>query len=282
MMKKYLFAAFAVAAFSSAILAQKQPEIQFESETVQFGKIPQGGIVDTFFTFKNVGKTALHIGQATGSCGCTRPTWPDKPIEPGETGRIGVRFNSAKRSGDQAKTITVESDATRAVVLLRIEGFVDAPVEKPAETSPNLTENPAISAENVEKPAQTGDFMHATEGSRPHQIESTGSKKIGVTSIQFDETSFDFGKIDEGATVRHTFSFKNTGSEVFFLSNLRDNCNCLQMIYDETLLVKPGKTGSFEVVFETAGQKGEHVKKILVGGNLTEKEIPVVLKGRVK
>ncbi len=278
MMNRILFAAIAVLAFSATIFAQKQPEIQFENETVQFGKIMQGVIVDTFFTFKNVGKTPLHIGQVTGSCGCTRPTWPDKPIEPGESAKIGVRFNSAKRGGDQTKTITVESDATRAVVLLRIEGFVIPPAEKTDENAPVSTENLPENAAD----GPTGEFMQATEGSRPHQIEHTGTKKVGMTTIKFEEDSFDFGKVAEGEAVRHVFTFKNTGAEVFFLSNLRDNCNCLQLNYDETLLVKPGMTGSFEVVFETAGQKGEHSKKILVGGNTVEQEIPITLKGKVK
>ena len=278
MLNRIFYAAIAIFAVFTQIFAQKQPEIQFEAETIQFGHVPQGEIVDTFFTFKNVGKTPLHISQAKGSCGCTRPTWPDKPIEPGESGRIGVRFNSAKRSGDQAKTITVESDATRAVLLLRLEGFVVASAQN-ADNQAVMTE-PA--PEPVGQPEATGDFMQATDGSRPHEIENLGSHKIGMTTIKFDEDSFDFGKVDEGATVRHTFSFKNTGSEVFFLSNLRDNCNCLQLNYDETLLVKPGQKGSFEVVFETAGQKGEHTKKILVGGNTVEQEMPVTLKGKVK
>ena len=33
---------------------------------------------------------------------------------------------------------------------------------------------------------------------------------VYVTSIRFNETSFDFGKINEGDTVNHIFNFKNT------------------------------------------------------------------------
>ncbi len=272
MILRTLFVATAVVAISAQAFAQKQPEIKFDNETIQFGRVPQGAIVDTFFTFKNTGTVPLHIASAKGSCGCTRPTWPDQPIEPGGEGRIGVRFNSAKRSGDQAKTITIESDATRAVLMLRIEGFVVAPEEKPAE-------NQSV---GNEKPAPTGEFMPAAEGQRPHQIEFAGSRQAGLTSIEFSEKGFDFGKVAEGTTVRHTFTFKNTGAEVFLLSSLRDNCNCLQFVYDETLMVKPGGSGSFEVSFETTGQKGEHDKKIMVGGNMAVQEIPLTLKGKVK
>jgi hypothetical protein len=279
---KNLSSFFAFFLIFSAVFAQKQAEIKFDAETIQFGKVSQGEIVDTFFLFKNTGKAPLHISQAKGSCGCTRPTWPDKPIEPGETAKIGVRFNSAKRSGDQAKTVTVESDATRAVIQLRIEGFVVAPDEKATEK----IENDEKIVENGEKMPENAAISTETTATIPparaHEIENHGTTKVGLTTIKFDDDTFDFGKVTEGTSIKHTFSFKNTGDQVFFLSNLRDNCNCLQLIYDETLLVKPGQKGSFEVVFETAGQKGDHTKKILVGGNMEKQELPVILKGKVK
>jgi Protein of unknown function (DUF1573) len=264
------------------INAQKQAEIKFDTETIQFGKVSQGEVVDTFFVFKNTGKAPLHVSQAKGSCGCTRPTWPDKPIAPGESAKIGVRFNSAKRSGDQSKTITVESDATRAVIQLRIEGFVVAPEEKVAEMTENDVRSTESKGESSENNSITPEINVAPPPARAHEIESRGVTKVGFTTIKFDDDTFDFGKVEEGATIKHTFSFKNTGDQVFFLSNLRDNCNCLQLIYDETLLVKPGQKGSFEVIFETAGQKGEHTKKILVGGNTEKQEIPVTFSGKVR
>lgn len=272
-MKNLLLAALAFFVFQSKMAAQKapaQPEITFESEVVDFGTILQGDIVDTVFRFKNTGSKPLHISEAKGSCGCTRPTWPDRAIEPGKSGEIGIRFNSAKRAGDQTKTITVDSDAGRAVVLLKIIGFVTEPAKTPEELA--AERQPADSSKTTAPPPE-----------RRHEIEKKGpTKKVGLTTIELTELEFDFGKVKEGEVVKHTFSFKNTGESVFFMSSLRDNCNCITLIYDEATLVQPGKTGEFSIEFNTAGQAGEHSKKILVGGNMAEQELPIILKGRVK
>src|SRR5687767_9689807 len=56
------------------------PEIKFEEEVFDFGKITQGEVVSHDFKFKNIGNTNLIISGASGSCGCTVPKWPKEPI----------------------------------------------------------------------------------------------------------------------------------------------------------------------------------------------------------
>src|SRR6187402_1557444 len=61
-----------------------QPEMTFEEEVFDFGKIIQGEKVTHAFTFKNTGKKSLIISSASGSCGCTVPEWPKEPVKPGD------------------------------------------------------------------------------------------------------------------------------------------------------------------------------------------------------
>ncbi|HRD39901.1 MAG TPA: DUF1573 domain-containing protein, partial [Bacteroidia bacterium] len=70
------------------------PEIKFEEEEHDFGRITQGEKVSYAFKFKNIGKGNLIIASAAGSCGCTVPEFPKEPVLPGQEGKINVVFNS--------------------------------------------------------------------------------------------------------------------------------------------------------------------------------------------
>ncbi len=97
------------------------PEIKFEEEEFDFGKITQGEIVSHAFTFKNTGNKNLIISGASGSCGCTVPQWPKEPIKAGETNKINVVFNSEGKSGLQDKTITIITNCEPATRVIRIK-----------------------------------------------------------------------------------------------------------------------------------------------------------------
>jgi hypothetical protein len=97
------------------------PEIKFEEEEFDFGKITQGEIVSHAFTFKNTGSKNLIISGASGSCGCTVPHWPKEPIKAGEENRINVVFSSEGKSGIQDKTITIITNCEPATRILRIK-----------------------------------------------------------------------------------------------------------------------------------------------------------------
>jgi len=96
------------------------PIITFSEMEYDFGKIIEGEKVACVFKFKNTGDGDLIIHSATTSCGCTVPHFDKKPIAPGEEGAMEVVFNSYRYEGIQNKTITVRSNATVQVVVLRI------------------------------------------------------------------------------------------------------------------------------------------------------------------
>ena len=155
-MKKTILHTFAFIAFSYAVSAQDskvtttttagetttQPastaEFKFELDDYNFGTIKQGDKVEYEFNFTNVGKDALVITNAAGSCGCTVPVWPKEPIKKGETGKIQVTFNSAGKQGMQDKTVTITSNAVTSPKVLHIRGNVEMPPQqKPAEAPKN-------------------------------------------------------------------------------------------------------------------------------------------------
>lgn len=97
------------------------PEIKFEEEEFDFGKITQGEIVSHAFKFKNNGNKNLIISGASGSCGCTVPHWPKEPIKANEENSINVVFSSEGKSGIQEKTITIITNCEPATRILKIK-----------------------------------------------------------------------------------------------------------------------------------------------------------------
>lgn len=94
----------------SAADSLKAPRIQFVKTMHNFGTITSGDVVNTEFIFQNVGKSELLIRKTKASCGCTA-TQPDKTVlQPGDSARIKVTFNSSGKQGNESKSITVISN----------------------------------------------------------------------------------------------------------------------------------------------------------------------------
>ncbi len=103
------------------------PEIKFEEEVHDFGKITQGEKISFAFKFKNSGSKNLIISGASGSCGCTVPNYPKEPIAVGGESKIDVVFNSEGKSGLQEKTITLITNCEPSTRILKIKTEVIVP-----------------------------------------------------------------------------------------------------------------------------------------------------------
>ena len=96
----------------------------FEKNEHDFGVIKPESKVDYIFKFKNTGKEDLVISNAQGSCGCTIPEYPKEAIKPGESGKIKVSFNSAGKSGNQQKSVTITANTEVGKELLTIKAQI--------------------------------------------------------------------------------------------------------------------------------------------------------------
>ncbi len=99
------------------------PIFEFEEDVIDYGDIAYNSDGNRVFKFTNIGKTPLIISQVKGSCGCTVPTKPEKPIMPGEVGEIKVKY-ATNRVGPFSKTVTITSNASEQRKVLRIKGRV--------------------------------------------------------------------------------------------------------------------------------------------------------------
>ena len=135
-MNKMLLLALGLA-FAGSYTAQAQTtaattktagaQIKFTEEKYDFGSIKQGDIVDHVFKFKNVGTQPLVISNIGVSCGCTTPAWTKEPVQPGKTGTISAKFNSAGKVGMQTKVLTIDSNSAGGSAQVSLVGEVKEP-----------------------------------------------------------------------------------------------------------------------------------------------------------
>ena len=104
--------------------------LTFEEETHQFGDLMQGGDASFTFRFTNTGTEAIKIESVKPACGCTTPkSWPQEPIQPGETGEMLIQYDS-NRIGGFDKFVTIISNASEVDKKIFIKGNI---LPKPAE-----------------------------------------------------------------------------------------------------------------------------------------------------
>src|ERR1700761_4480072 len=83
-----------------------------------------------------------------------------------------------------------------------------------------LTLNSCDSGTKTETAKDTAIVATPTTEAKPE------AAPMALTKLEFLESSYDFGKIDEGKKVEHIFKFKNTGENPLVLQDARASCGC--------------------------------------------------------
>ena len=93
----------------------------------------------------------------------------------------------------------------------------------------------------------------------------------GLTTIEYMESSFDFGNVRYPSDNQHTFKFKNTGNAPLLIESATASCGCTIPNKPEEAIM-PGEIGELDVIFRPKeGQQGQVVvKKITVVANTAE------------
>ena len=110
-------------------------------------------------------------------------------------------------------------------------------------------------------------LMNASCGRR-----STGADKnmpsdtTGTAFISFQSPEHDFGKVRAGEKVGCIFSYTNTGDADLVITSATASCGCTVPKYDKKP-VRPGGSGTIEVVFDTSGRESLQTKTVVVQSN---------------
>lgn len=99
--------------------------LSFDKEMHDFGDVQAETDVFTEFVVTNTGERPLIIEDVSASCGCTMPKKPEKPIAPGESDVIEVKFKSKPgQLNEITKTVTVTANTKEKQHKVQIRAFV--------------------------------------------------------------------------------------------------------------------------------------------------------------
>jgi hypothetical protein len=86
------------------------PKLEFDKTTHDFGSIKENMSVKTEFILTNSGKSELNIRKVKPNCGCTISKLEKYTLQPGDSAKMDVEFNSVGRRGSQQKSIVIFSN----------------------------------------------------------------------------------------------------------------------------------------------------------------------------
>lgn len=109
------------------------PVIFLQETLYDYGTIEQNSDGTHYFIYKNIGKEPLILSKVRSSCGCTIPEWSREPLMSGQQDTIKVKYDT-RRIGPFSKTVSIFSNAKKPMVIVRIQGKVEAP--KPEDAQP--------------------------------------------------------------------------------------------------------------------------------------------------
>ena len=100
------------------------PDIFFETNRFNFGKIVEGETAEHQFKYENRGNDTLIIQQVKTTCGCTAANTDLTEIEPGESGEIRVTYTASNKTSKFEKAVIVisnDQDTPHYVLIIRGE-----------------------------------------------------------------------------------------------------------------------------------------------------------------
>jgi hypothetical protein len=98
--------------------------------------------------------------------------------------------------------------------------------------------------------------------------------------LEFDNNTFDFGKIKEGDKVSHTFQVTNTGQAPLIIQSAAPSCGCTVPDWTKTP-IPAGGTGYVKAEFDSKGKSGIQDKTITVTANTWPKTTTLRFKAQV-
>lgn len=98
----------------------------------------------------------------------------------------------------------------------------------------------------------------------PHS--ASGTSATGIPTMDFVDTSYDFGRMHEGEAASHEFHFKNNGNAPLLIANAAGSCGCTVPDYPHEPIA-PGQSGVINVKFNSLGKVGAQNKSVNIFTN---------------
>lgn len=144
--------------------------------------------------------------------------------------------------------------------------------------SDNATTDATESSEMPQEvtPTATSDQMNTMNAAAETAVSGP------TTTISIDNGLLhEYGTINAGEKVSHSFKFTNTGSEPLVISNCKGSCGCTVPVCPTTP-IPPGGKGEIPVEFDSKGKNGPDTKTVTITANTNPATTVLTLRGEVK
>lgn len=102
--------------------------------------------------------------------------------------------------------------------------------------------------------------------SKKEIAEQRDSQEQEYPVMEFESQEHDFGTVEEGEVVEHTFVFTNTGSAPLMVSDANASCGCTVPTWTKEPIA-PGEKGEMLVKFNTRGKPNQQMKAVRIVAN---------------
>jgi hypothetical protein len=112
------------------------------------------------------------------------------------------------------------------------------------------------------------DYADKTPGSTAsnHVIPKEAFDSSQFTTIEWIDSTRDYGKISEGQKLDVSFRFKNTGDKPLIIRSVKPGCGCTAAEPPKEPIA-PGAEGLIKASFNSEGRPGKNSKDIYVDAN---------------
>jgi hypothetical protein len=97
-------------------------------------------------------------------------------------------------------------------------------------------------------------------------LKSVLADSARYTTIQWLDSTRDFGKIPEGQQLEVAFRFRNTGNMPLIIVRVQPSCGCT-VAEQPTEPIAPGGEGQIKAIFNSKGHAGVNHKTLFVTAN---------------
>src|SRR6266480_1028344 len=119
-------------ALSILLCVAGRAELKWEQNTIDLHPSMGDKTAVAHFKYQNTGTAPVRFKSVKASCGCTATQSQKEVVNPGEKGEIVATFNIGDRTGQQMKTVTVQTDdpnPTQATTLLTLKADIPQALE---------------------------------------------------------------------------------------------------------------------------------------------------------
>ena len=156
-------------------------ELKWEQNVIDLHPAVGDKTAVAHFKYQNTGSTPVHFKSVKASCGCTTTQSQKEVVNPSEKGEIVATFNIGDRTGQQMKTVTVQTDdpnPTQATTILTLK----ATIPQGLEIKPTFV------------------YWQSGEEPKPKKISIKASKDFPAKNITVKSNSQVFGsKVEPGS-----------------------------------------------------------------------------------